>query len=403
VLVLWGGVHATSEAEQCLNFADGVCRGEGEDALLELVGRMEAGRNYSDVQNFWFKQNGAVIKNPIRPLIQDLDRLPFMDYSLTGEQFALTTENEFLPLNPSRLLQYITPKWYQARADIKKGPIYTTIASRGCPLTCSYCIHSTYKSLYPRQRYIRRRSPEHVIKELSLFINTYDFNGTVWFADDDFLAASTQEIEKFSEIYKQKIGLPFFCLAGPTTISEKKMRYLTDAGLRYFEFGIQSGSTKTKKIFNRPFSTEQIISHCKIINNFKKDIPLPYYDLILDNPWETIDDKIETLHLLLQIPKPYKLAMASFLYFPGSLLYENAKNQGVVSLDAENIYANDFTRIKGNYITFLTILYAYYKIPRLLIRILSDRTLVRLLDRNFLAMFYTLPYKAYHRLFHWFF
>lgn len=402
VLVVWGGVHATTEPEQCLNFADAVCRGEGEEALLELVQRIDAGRNFYDIHNFWFKTNGNIIKNPIRPLIQDLDKLPFADYDLTGEHFALKrTKNEFYPLDKSLLLEYITPKWHQARADIRKGPIYATMASRGCPLTCSYCIHSIYKGLYPRQRYIRRRSPEHIINELSLFINNYDFNGNIWFADDDFMAATTQDIEEFSEKYKDKIGLPFFCLAGPTTISEKKMKYLTDAGLQYFEFGIQSGSTKTKKIFNRLFSTEQIISYCTLINKFKDKIALPYYDFILDNPWETIEDKVETLDLILQIPKPYKLAMATFVYFPGSILYEEAKQNGTISLDSEQIYANEFTRLKGSYVDFLIIMYAYYKIPRIIIKYLSNRKLVTMLNRNFLAKFYTIPYKVYHKLIKW--
>lgn len=394
VLVMWGGIHATVEPEQSLNYADAVCRGEGEEALLEVVQRMAAGQDFHDVQNFWFKKGEEIIKNPIRPLIQDLDALPSLDYDLAGEHFALVEKKQqFCPLDKSLLLDFITPKW--PRPDMGDKPVYSTMVSRGCPRTCAFCLHSIYKRIYPRQRYIRRRSPGSIIQELSQFINLYDFNGVIWFADDDFTATTTKEIGEFSQLYKEKIGLPFFCLGGPTVINEKKMELLTDAGLKHFEFGIQTGSTKTKKVYHRTFSSEQIINDCKLINKFKAKIPLPYYDFILDNPWETVEDEIETLDLMLQLPRPHTLAIASFRYFPGSVLYEEAKNRGLITLESKQIYSGELHSLKGKYITFLIFLYAYFKVPAGLIRFLSHPLLVRLLNREFLARFYGTPYELH--------
>lgn len=392
MFVLWGGLHATIEPEQCLKHADGVCRGEGEEALLELVQRMDAGHDFYDTQNFWFKKDGEIIKNPVRPLIQNLDALPFLDYDLTGEYFALVEkEKEFFPLDKSLLLEFITPKW--PRPDMGDKPVYSTMASRGCPRTCAFCFHSVYKSMYPRQRYIRRRSPANIIKGLSQFINRYDFRGVIWFADDDLLAVSTKEIREFSELYKEEIGLPFSCLSGPTTISEKKMEYLTDAGLQHFTFGIQSGSTKTKKVYNRLFSSEQIINDSKIINKFKAKTPLTFYDFILDNPWETVEDEVETLNLILQLPKPFRLALASFRYFPGSVLYEEAKKQGLITIETKQNYSGELLRLNGKYINLLIFLYGFYKIHRSIIKFLFHTRLVNLLNRELLAGFYTITFK----------
>jgi radical SAM superfamily enzyme YgiQ (UPF0313 family) len=53
---------------------DIVCRGEGEEALAEL---MKGKKNDFKIQNLWFKKNGKIIQNPIRSLIEDLDKLPF--------------------------------------------------------------------------------------------------------------------------------------------------------------------------------------------------------------------------------------------------------------------------------------------------------------------------------------
>jgi radical SAM superfamily enzyme YgiQ (UPF0313 family) len=250
--------------------------------------------------------------------------------------------------------------------------------------------------MYPRQRYIRRRSAANVIQELANFINTYDFHGGIWFSDDDFMADSSKKLQEFSELYKEKIGLPFFCLGSPASISEKKLEYLINGGLRYFEYGIQTGSTKTKQVFNRSFSSEQIIENCKVINKFSQDIRLPYYDFILDNPWETVEDELETLDLILELPRPYQLALASFRYFPGSVLYEEAKKQGLISLETSQIYSGEFLKLKGTLANFLIVLYGFFRIPKGLIKFLRRPGIVRLLNRKFLASFYRIPYKLQH-------
>jgi anaerobic magnesium-protoporphyrin IX monomethyl ester cyclase len=395
-LVVWGGIHATVEPAQCLQHADGVCRGEGEEALVELVQRLEAGQDYRETTGFSFNRDGGISDNPMRPLIQCLDDLPFLDYDPAGDSLAwVDGQKRFAPLDKALLLQLLTPPWHAARPDIGTRPVYNTMASRGCPLKCAYCYHSTIKDMYARQRYIRRRSAGNIVEEISRFVGTYDFRGSVWFADDDFMAASMDEIKEFSELYKAKIGLPFFCLAGPTTIAEKKFELLTDAGLRYFEFGIQSGSTKTKKIFNRPFSTEKILDGCRLINKFKDKIPLPYYDFILDGPWEDLQDKRETLDLILQIPRPYELALGAFMYYPGSTLYEQAKKDGTITLESLEVYSGSFVRMSGNYIDFLIMLYGYYRVPRRIVLFLARPGLVKLLNRKSLAKFYALFYKLY--------
>jgi len=387
ISVIWGGLHATVEPEQCLNYANAVCRGEGEEALLELVKRMAEGQDYYDTLNFWFKKDGQTIKNPVRPLIRNLDDLPSLDYDLAGEHFAFVDKKEeFYPLDKLLLLDFITPK--RGRTDIGKFPLYSTMASRGCPNTCNFCFHSIFKAMYPRQCYIRRRSAAKVIQELANFINLYDFHGVIWFSDDDFTAASTKEIKEFSELYKEKIGLPFYCLGSPASISEKKLEYLTDGGLRYFEYGIQTGSAKTKQMFNRAFSSAQILRGCKIINKFADKIRLPYYDFILDNPWETVEDELETLDLVLELPRPYKLALASFRYFPGSVLYENAKKQGLINLEGSQIYSGEFLKLRGSIVNFLIFLYGVFKIPKGLIKLLRQPSIVHLLNGKLLAIFY---------------
>lgn len=396
VPVVWGGIHATSEPEQCLNYADMICRGEGEEALLELVTKMEVGKDYFDTQNFCFKKNGQIIQNSVRPLIQELDSLPFLDYDLDNEHFALVEEKkQFCRLDKSLLKKFITRKKI---FGLRNMVVYSTMTSRGCPHKCNFCYHSIFRPLYSGQRYLRRRSAENIINELIQIIDMYDFDGIVWFADDCFTATSTKEIGNFSKLYKDKIGLPFFCLGSPTTVSEKKMEYLTNAGLRFFELGIQTGSRHTKEVYNRSFTNEQILNVVKIVNKFNSKVHVIYYDFILDNPWETVEDELETLNLILQFPKPYRLAIASFRYFPGSFLYEEGKKQGLITIETKQLYMGEFFKLQGRYINFLIVLYAYYKFPKSVIRFLLNRKLVSLLNRKIFAGFYSASYAIYYLL-----
>lgn len=395
VPLVWGGIHATSEPEQCLQFADIIVLGEGEEATLEMVERLEAGRDFLDVANLCFKKDERVIRNPIRRLIPDLDEMPFIDYDVGADHFVLVEDQKkFLSLDKSLLLRFITPS--RPRPDIGQKAIYTTMASRGCIHRCNYCFHSVYHAMYPKQKYYRRRSPENIVNELSQFIQAYDFQGGIWFADDCFTTPGTQDILQFSELYKEKIGLPFFCLGSPTTLREKKLQYLTEAGLRYFEYGIQTGSQRTKKVFNRPFSSEQVLHETRLINSFKDKIPLPFYDFILDNPWENVEDQLETLDLIMQIPKPYHLALASFRYFPGSCIYEDAKKEGIISTASKEIYIGEFTHLRSSYLNLLIILYGYYNVPRKVVRFLSSPKLVKIFNRQVFRHFFAVIVKLAH-------
>ena len=65
--ILWGGIHPSVRPEECLKYADMVCIGEGEEALVELAKRMNEGQNCYDVKNIWFKGKGNLITNQLRP------------------------------------------------------------------------------------------------------------------------------------------------------------------------------------------------------------------------------------------------------------------------------------------------------------------------------------------------
>ncbi|RLC48758.1 MAG: hypothetical protein DRH70_00145 [Candidatus Coatesbacteria bacterium] len=79
-LSVFGGAHPTFFPEMIEQpGVDAVCLGEGELALAEFVEALDDGKLPTDVANFWVKDNGTIHRNPVRPLVEDLDTIPFPD------------------------------------------------------------------------------------------------------------------------------------------------------------------------------------------------------------------------------------------------------------------------------------------------------------------------------------
>ena len=91
---------------------------------------------------------------------------------------------------------------------------------------------------------------------------------------------------------------------------EKKISILVDAGLTSLRMGIQTGSERIKRMYKRNYSNQQVEESVRMIHEFKETIPVPQYDIILDNPWETENDLIGT--------KPLRYRVAAVGFFPTS-------------------------------------------------------------------------------------
>ncbi|HON57339.1 MAG TPA: cobalamin B12-binding domain-containing protein [bacterium] len=113
VPIIFGGIHAHSAPEVVLKSDDPtvdiVCLSEGEYPLLELCNSIDKGKIDYTIKNLWFRlENGTIIKNECRPLIENIDELPTIDKDLFAEH---------IPLKHS----------------------YLACPSRGCPYKCTYC------------------------------------------------------------------------------------------------------------------------------------------------------------------------------------------------------------------------------------------------------------------------
>lgn len=328
--IIFGGIHPTVRPEECLQYADMICVGEGEETVIELAKKMSEGENYFDTLGMWFKHNGKIIKNNLRPLIQDINSLPFQDYDY--ESHFLLHENQIQIMNKKLLELYLQNT-------------YSMHPTRGCPYVCSYCCNNVINKLYPKEqsKIVRKRSVENVIQELQIIKNTLPSTKSIIFEDDAFSVHSEEFIAEFSKIYKQKINLPLIIRGViPSFITRKKVSSLVDAGLIDLRIGVQTGCDFTKHLYRRHQTNEQVENCARIVHEFKSKIPLPKYDIILNNPWETIENLTETLMLFARLSKPYSMNMFSLTFYPGTELYTKAVADGIVKDDLKDVYRKNY-------------------------------------------------------------
>ena len=312
-LVLWGGIHPTLSPETCLKQADVVCVGEGEGALVDLVTSIRDQAEYQNIENLWINNNGHIIKNPMRPLLQDLDSIPFPAYA--RESFYFIGSNKLTGNDP-------------ALSD----PILQVLPARGCPFTCSYCVNSLLRPMFrDLGRFTRRRSVDNVINEMKKVLQ---FPGSqkdiVEFHDENF-GTDASWLNEFESRYKKEIGLPFKVQYNPKLVKADTISKLVNIGLHRVKFGIEAGTDQIRnQIFHRPGKNSEIVKLVNSISNYNVKIR---YDLILDNPYDTEETLKDTIELLMQLPQPLRFNLYSLQYFPKYPLTRKALNDGHINAE----------------------------------------------------------------------
>ncbi|RME25546.1 MAG: radical SAM protein [Deltaproteobacteria bacterium] len=394
--IVWGGFHPTTMPQQALEFVDAVCVGEGEHALLELVERLEAGEDYTDVRNFWFrKENGKIVGNPHRPLVQDLDTLPYQDFEFEDDWTWTHDEQHMERLTWERYKEVI-PTYPDRNGDLRNG--YKTMITRGCPHKCSYCGVAFNHDLYKGQRYLRRRSVEHMVGEIKQVVAKYPEIGIIHFQDDVFFSTSNAEIKKFSKVWQREVGLNFRAQCSPTTINEEKYKDLIDAGLCATELGIQTGSSEIMRTYKRGMTNEQLLKAVNVISKYADYINVPDYHMILDNPWESTEDTMKGLRLLWTLPPPYNLLPSSLVPYPGTEFYHKAIEDGFVTDEYNQIYRKGFHTPNGSYLNFLFFLTLFNSLPKEVVQFLAQDRIVRVANQKKYDKFWGYAYQVGDRL-----
>ena len=315
--VIWGGIHPTLSPEASIQEADMICLGEGEGALTDLVRLLRDGKDYQHIENLWLKNNGHIVKNPMRPLSQDLDSIPFPAYA--RDSFYFIGSDQIIQNDPTLL-----------------EPILAIMPARGCPFRCTYCVNSLLKPMYKNMGHFnRRRSVPSVIAELKeVLAIAGNRKKIVEFHDENF-GIDEAWLSEFETLYPKEIGLPFKVQYNPTLVEPSTIGRLVNCGLHRAKFGIEAGTDQIRnQVFKRPGKNSQIIKLAHEIAKYDVKIR---YDLIMDIPYDTEDTLKETIGLLLELPKPLHFNLYSLQYFPDYPLTQKALADGHIKEEEANI------------------------------------------------------------------
>ncbi|MBI5741755.1 MAG: B12-binding domain-containing radical SAM protein [Nitrospirae bacterium] len=264
---MFGGPHPTFSPEMVEEEGvDGVCKGEGFEAMPELVNKLMRGENITNVKNWWVKVDGKIYRNDQRPLIKDLDVLPPPDRSL-----------------------------YNRYKDYRLARTATVMTSQGCPFNCTYCHnHLLHKMRLKGDPVFRQRSVDHVINELKELKRDYPKIEYLIFRDE-ILTLNKNWIQEFSEKYPKEIGIPFYCLMRPEIIREDVIDDLIKSGMYYIGIGIESGNDFIRNtVLNRKMTKKQIVDGLKILRD--KNVKFSLYNIV-GAPHETLETAMETWEL----------------------------------------------------------------------------------------------------------
>lgn len=301
VIIVFGNHHATCNSERILRkypYVDIIVRGEGEQTCLQLVDCLEAHGSLKDVPGITFRHNGEIISNPDRPLIKDVDSLPFPYRDLLDAEYHNTT------------VGIVTaPKKFT-----------TILSSRGCVFRCRFCsCTSMAHNLW------RPRSVKNILEELHL-LKSQGYR-QLMFVDDNLTLDQNRVIELCQRMRKEKIDMEWICEGRVDQYSFTMFREMAKAGCRVLYFGIESANQKVLDYYGKGITPNQSQKATKLARRAGIDVIVGSF--IIGAPNETQKDVQRTLdfaqQLDIDIPQ-----IGILLANPGTLLWEEYKNKGLL-------------------------------------------------------------------------
>ena len=285
-----------------------IVRGEPEATIVELLHALDEGKPLNDILGIsWMNSEGKVVNNGFRPLIGDLDALPFPARHFIADR------------------RYHNPK-------IKRSGYTTAFTSRNCPYHCIYCVPSSLtfareienKRFTGRKPTISYRTADSVDREMAM-LHEQGYKA-IGFMDDNFIW-NEERTRLMCEIMK-KYEMLWGCQARVDAITEPIAKMLGESGCQYVDLGVESFNDEILKYVRKGITTEQIYEAIRLLKKYK--VPVKLNVLIGSSPLETK----ETLRHTLKEAKKLKVDQVMFNIvspFPGTEFYKLCKENNWLS------------------------------------------------------------------------
>jgi len=302
-----GGPYPIAARGRCLAEGaafDAAVTGEGEPAVVEMLERLSRRRGLAGVRGVVYREGDVVHENPPRPLVTDLDALPFPDRTLLGDA------NRYLP----------PPAMY------RRKPVAVVLTSRGCNRRCIFCFQLDQE----RRSGVRYRSVENVLAEIELCL-AQGFR-EIKFIDDTFAQDRQRALLLAREIKRRRLDFTWFASACVNQVDPELLQAFRDAGCWAILFGVESGVPKNLATLRKGISLPQARNAVRWAKAAGLRVQTTF---MLGIPGETYEEALRTIDFACELA-PDVASFHALVPFPGTWLHDHVREYGTLSSDLED-------------------------------------------------------------------
>lgn len=292
--VVMGGYHPTFTYTELLknDFVDIVVCGEGEYTMLELAEAIESGKDLRKVKGIATKD----FKTPPRPIIEDLDEIPF-------------PARHLLPMDKYKILN-------------SKLPVGTLISGRGCPFKCSFCASAALHG--PK---LRLRSAENIVDEMEHLMADHNAD-MIAFMDDTFTVNKKRVEEICSDMKKRSLDVYWGCTARVDTLSRNILEKMKDAGCITLFVGVESADQQRLDDLNKQTTVERIRKTFELTREL--DVRT-VASAVLGMPGDNRQSIKNTINFVKSLNPSYAIFSLATPY-PGTRFYMKAREENLIKI-----------------------------------------------------------------------
>jgi radical SAM superfamily enzyme YgiQ (UPF0313 family) len=297
VPIIWGGWHPSLLPEQTAAdpLVDYVCRGPGEQTLVELLDRLaEDPAAVEQVQGITFRRNGRIVTTADRPLAGlDPDRrLPFERIDVARYGGRLRTDGRFA-----------------AAFSFAEGQPFVYTSSVGCPYRCRFCAAS---AVYRRKWFAL--PVDRTLAEIERLVRGHDVR-SFYFVDPEFFIDARRVEALMRGLLDRGLRIFWKAQVRPEHIlrlGAERMRLAYAAGCRQLEIGAESGSPEMLEHIQKDSTPEAAIRSAAMLRGSGITAQ---YNLIFGFPTETERHVAETLAFAAHLKRANPDCLLPMYYF----------------------------------------------------------------------------------------
>jgi anaerobic magnesium-protoporphyrin IX monomethyl ester cyclase len=303
ILTVTGGQHFTATSQESLETypeIDVIVRGEGEDTFTELVREAASKSAFSKVKGISFRHNGEILHTPPRPLIENLESLPYPGYHLVKDNVH---------------------KYHFALMAGRDAPYVLIEGGRGCPHECTFCTQWRHW-----QGKWRLKSPKRIADEMEFCRQNYG-SRFIWLTDDNF-GSGTRPGEIADEIIKRDVAedATWFVQARCDDIirNRRVLPKLRRSGLIWILLGVESSEPSTLNDFKKGIGPEDAKTAVKLL---KENDIFAHAMFIIGGRKDTAKSIARLREFACELDPDFVM-FATLTPFPGTEIFAEAKSNG---------------------------------------------------------------------------